>query len=301
MGDTVIKAVKDVIIWLGEITVLPSDEDTLGNRLKYGVYRATLGQLDLRKAARDIEESPGDSDDESGYHELHPGLARIFRNGRHKHKQPEKDSKAEDRLAADLEETEKKDEDAAGNKGEKWEHDEHHYRRVLISQLRRVYADTQAALPKKYTYDEWQYFLKLLGENEEDVRYHRKAPTHGQEEREARQVEENNNQQGGQSGADEKRRGDMGRQGGAYTGERGGDDEDVQVTKWSWVGAQSPLMGDKEEAEWLLERFFQRLEESLIAEAKTKQTERGKEYTSNLNESNHGDASNNSERSISES
>ncbi|EXJ64279.1 hypothetical protein A1O7_00615 [Cladophialophora yegresii CBS 114405] len=302
MGDTVIKAVKDVTIWLGEITVLPSDEDTLSNRLKHGVYRVTLGQLDLRKTAGDIEKSADNENEGSGFREMHPGLARVFGNSQRKQRQPEKDRKTEDRLAADFEETEKKDEDDARNKGEKWEQDEHHYRHVLISQLRRVYADAQAATPKKYSYDEWQYFLKLLGENEDDATYHRKAPTHAEEEREANQVEENNNQAGGNAGADEQRRGDMGRQGGAYTGGRGGEDDDVQITKWSWVGAQSPLMGDKEEAEWLLERFFQRLEESLSSEAKTKQTEKGKEYTTGLHETQQGeDQSDNSERTMSRS
>src|SRR5882757_3140689 len=72
MGDTVVKGIKDATIWLGEVTVLPSDEDTLRNRLKHGVYRGTLGKLDLRNAKGDIEKDSGDSNSESGLREMHP-------------------------------------------------------------------------------------------------------------------------------------------------------------------------------------------------------------------------------------
>ena len=291
MGDTVVKAIKDVTIYLGEITVLPSDEDTLGNRLKHGVYKGTLGQLDLRDTKEDVEKGTGDSESESGYEEMHPGLARIFRNARGKQKQSGKERKNQDRLAADFEETEKKDEAEARNKGEKWEEDEHHYRHVLIAQLRKVYADTQAATPKKYTYEEWQFFLKLLGEKEDDPSYHRKAPTHGEEEREANRVEGNDSQEQPDQETQQARADNAGEE---YA------DGDDQVTRWSWIGAQSPLMGDKEEAEWLLERFFKRLEESLKPDAKTKQTGESNHYTAGLhNAQEEKDESSSSEKTMS--
>ena len=164
-----------------------------------------------------------------------------------------------------------------------------------------MYADTQVATPKQYTYEEWQYFLRLLGEKEDDPSLHKKAPTH-REEREAQRAEEQN--QAHDQDSQEARGDDPGRQGGAYPG--GGEgDEDVKVAKWSWIGSQSPLMGDKEEAEWLLERFFQRLEESLKSDAKTNQTEqmgRGKEYATGIHDSRQkGDGSSSSEKTVSHS
>ncbi|EXJ57667.1 uncharacterized protein A1O5_12457 [Cladophialophora psammophila CBS 110553] len=251
MGDTVVKAVKDVTIWLGEITVLPSSEDTISNRLKHGVYKATLGQLDPRNpGSRDVERG-SDTGSESGYQELHPGLARLFRNSRQKQNAGENDKKTKDRLAADFEEEEKRDESDARDKGDRWQEDAHHYRHVLLSQIRKVYADASAATPKKYSYEEWQDFFKLLGEDEADASYHRRAPAHGGKGNEAREAEKDHQA-----------------------------DKDTQVAKWSWIDPQSPLMGDKEEAEWLLERLFQRLEESLHSD--TKQTENAKHYTSDL-------------------
>ena len=110
-----IKAVKDVTIWLGEITVLPSDEGSAKERLKHGLYKATLGKVDTRR--RDVEEG-SDEDGDSSIHELHPGLAKIFgrRGGRKVNKKGRKD---EDRLAGDFEESEKVDETKAREKGDR--------------------------------------------------------------------------------------------------------------------------------------------------------------------------------------
>jgi potassium channel subfamily K, other eukaryote len=298
MGDTVVKLVKDFTIWLGEITVLPSDDDTLGNRLKHGVYKATMGNLDLRNKKGDIENGDGDSDAGSSIREMPPGLTKIFRNGRHKPKESMRDRKAGDRLAADFEASEKREEDVAREKGEKWEEDEHHYRRVLISQIRRVYADAQAATPKKYTYEEWQYFLRLLGEREEDPSNHKKAHMHGEEEREVQEAELNNHIEKPGQLADQDRSTSRPRQGRAVG-------EESQMSKWSWIGAQSPLMGDKEEAEWLLERFFQRLEQNLSSLAQSTPAKKGEEYASSLDGSVSGlakeDGSGGSERTMSRS
>jgi hypothetical protein len=47
---------------------------------------------------------------------------------------------------------------------------------MLIKEVRRVYEDLNASEPKKYGHHEWAYFLELLVEDEEDPKYHRKAP-----------------------------------------------------------------------------------------------------------------------------
>lgn len=122
MGDTVVKAIKDATIWLGEVTVLPSDEYSMTTRLKHGVKRATLGRVDIRTLkSRDIEQN-SEGDDESQYQEMHPGLTRIFRNGL---RRPNKgDPRTEDRLAEDFEESEAIDETNARRRGERWEEGE---------------------------------------------------------------------------------------------------------------------------------------------------------------------------------
>lgn len=150
---------------------------------------------------------------------------------------------------------------------------------MLISQIRKVYADVSAATPKKYTYDEWAYFLRLLGEDEHDASYHKSAPALAADDAET--VEENDTQ--GVSPATHRHREFQGSvQEGAEAPQRNMRDNDNETsdrksraTKWSWVGNRSPLMGDKNEAEWLLEKFFQRLEESLKSELKKKAEDGG--------------------------
>ncbi len=115
MGDTVVKAVKDLTIWLGEVTVLPSDDESPTSRLKHGL-QATLGKVYSRQSdMRDVEE--GSDSDEESFQELHPGLAKAFhrRGGRRARK---KDRQNEDRLVADWEESEKIDESEARDRGD---------------------------------------------------------------------------------------------------------------------------------------------------------------------------------------
>jgi len=119
MGDTVVKTIKDVTIWLGEISVLPSDENSTKERLKHGIYKATLG-----KAASPHEDVENGSDEAgaSGYQELHPGLTKLFKRGGRRRQAPDKQDRAnQDHMAKDFEDAEKKDESDARDKGDRWE------------------------------------------------------------------------------------------------------------------------------------------------------------------------------------
>ncbi|KAL2440958.1 Outward-rectifier potassium channel TOK1 [Exophiala dermatitidis] len=257
LGDTVIKTVKDVTIWLGEITVLPSDEASTRERLRQGLYKATLGKLDSRHTyAKDVEQ--GSNTDEAEK-ELHPGLAKLFgRHGRRRENQGAHETG--DRLAADFERSEEEGESLAREHGERAEEDEHHYRHALLSQIRKVYADTTAATPKRYSYEEWVRFLRLLGEDEQDPAFHRRAPELDQGS-EAQEVPPAHEQEA------------------TYTKEEGEGKEHKK--RWSWIGNHSPLMRDKEEAEWLLEKLFARLEESLRGEGRKKEERVKKETRKN--------------------
>jgi potassium channel subfamily K, other eukaryote len=50
--------------------------------------------------------------------------------------------------------------------------------------------------------------------------------------------------------------------------------DEEKTVKWSWIGNRSPLMGNKEEAEWVLERLTKTLEREL--EAMRREEEEGK-------------------------
>ena len=69
MGDTVVKAVKDLTIWLGEVTVLPSNDASVFERLKYGFFKSTLGMLEVQQKGKDVETGSSD-ENENDYQEL---------------------------------------------------------------------------------------------------------------------------------------------------------------------------------------------------------------------------------------
>lgn len=119
---------------------------------------------------------------------------------------------------------------------------------MLISHIPRVYADTKLSTPKKYSYVEWAFYLRLLGEDESNSALHRKARpaphshTHGKSKR------------NGAADADKPSPDAL---------SKDTDLGDQTAPRWSWIGHLSPLMQEKDEAEWILERLFTKLEESL--------------------------------------
>jgi potassium channel subfamily K len=119
-----------------------------------------------------------------------------------------------------------------------------HYHTMLIKEIGSVMRHLNSSPPRKYSFDEWAWYLKLIGEDESSPETHRKAIRKPKRTCEGL---------------------------GTATGRKLDEDETV---KWSWVGNRSPLMGNKEEAEWVLERLTKTLEREL--EAMRREEEEGK-------------------------
>ena len=79
------------------------------------------------------------------------------------------------------------------------------------------------------------------------------------------------------------------------------DDEDGGMRQWSWLGNRSPLMGDTEEAEWVLEKLSMTLEKEMekLSEAKTKRDDedRGENAKKRIH-SNSGSKSSGSDKTL---
>ncbi|KAK3692495.1 hypothetical protein B0T22DRAFT_373978 [Podospora appendiculata] len=99
------------------------------------------------------------------------------------------------------------------------------YHLTLIEEIGRVTRHLKAHPPRKYTFQEWAWYLSLVGEDENDADRHHKAHAHRRGEKEK------------------------------HTENRDG--------KWSWVGSRSPLMSSQEEAEWILDKLTIKLEREL--------------------------------------
>ncbi|KAK9425162.1 putative Potassium channel domain-containing protein [Seiridium unicorne] len=153
------------------------------------------------------------------------------------------------------------------------------YHLVLIDEIARVTQHLQHSPPRQYTFKEWAWYLRLIGEDESSSETHRK-PERKPNTADGRNVSRVATHKTTRSPTDEPYSPVDGKGGeGSSTSEGGGGETDHAVIKWSWVGHRSPLMDTKEEAEWILDR----LEQKLKAELKTIVSEQlGKQGTQDV-------------------
>ena len=112
-----------------------------------------------------------------------------------------------------------------------------HY--LLMKEMKNVVQHMGATPPRQYTYAEWTWFLKLLGEDESSKERHR-SPWEVHESELAATA----------------------------NGERPANarDKDGRLKPWSWLSQKSPLMIAVDEPKWVLERLMQALERELKEE-----------------------------------
>lgn len=216
MGDTIIKAIRDFTLWIGELTVLPG-EGGFKTKLKHAARKATNGKV--FNEGLFLEKPPGILSEKSD------GNSKTHNTG----------GAEVDQMAEAYEKEELDEANNARAKGDKIGEDIHYYHYLLIKELRNVMKDLAASPPRKYTYKEWAWFLKLLREDEGESDFHRAPPV---------KVSQN-------------------KQNGPEIGKGNTQDIDGNPRQWSWLGTRSPLMGHKEEAEWVLERLAVRLEKEM--------------------------------------
>ncbi|CAF9942901.1 MAG: Potassium channel [Alectoria fallacina] len=124
-----------------------------------------------------------------------------------------------------------------------------HY--LLMKEMKNVVQHTGATPPRQYTYAEWAWFLKLLGEDESDEERHRRPWEVHESELAATANGE----------------------GPASAREQGG-----RLKPWSWLSQRSPLMTAVDEPKWVLERLMQTLEQELRQEGeKNLEQEKGRQ------------------------
>jgi potassium channel subfamily K len=224
MGDTVVKSFSDLTIWAGSLTILPGETGPKAT-LRASIEKITGGVniSKLRSSGSGIKTSQP------------PGFMPHNTDGDGMNKKNDVEDHAMDRLAGHLEKEELGQAEEAGERGDKLERDIHFYHYVLARELRNLMKDINASTAKTYSYAEWAFFLKLIGQNEENEKLHR-APLESQQyDKDQSEQLEN-------------------------VGKAAGEEGDL---RWSWLGTRSPLMGSKNEANWLLERIAAKLENEL--------------------------------------
>lgn len=109
---------------------------------------------------------------------------------------------------------------------------------LLMKEMKNVVQHLDTTPPRKYSYAEWTWFLKLLGEDESDSSKHKNPHTiHGAE-----------------VAADAAHRQEPAAE---------AHDKKDQVQPWSWLGRRSPLLTTTDEPQWVLERLMDALEREL--------------------------------------
>ncbi|KAK2798956.1 Potassium channel [Onygenales sp. PD_10] len=121
-----------------------------------------------------------------------------------------------------------------------------HRQHLLIREIRKLYGDLGSTPPRKYSYDEWHYYLSLVGRAESCSSYIN-VP-----------VAQLDEPQGPQIGLEP-----------SITAE----ELKGKARKWSWIGPRSPLMGDQDEAQWLFEALSSTLEHELTIQSEENTSE----------------------------
>ncbi|KAK0384743.1 hypothetical protein NLU13_7221 [Sarocladium strictum] len=131
---------------------------------------------------------------------------------------------------------------------------------ILACEIQEVASHLHHSQPRRYSFEEWAWYLKLIGEDERDPELHR-----GPKPKEVRLDPEG--QPVSQRHKRRRRKKRRHRHDGEVDRERAGSldhDEREGGHKWSWVGTRNPLMGGKEESEWIIERLTERLKEAIL-------------------------------------
>jgi potassium channel subfamily K len=235
MGDTIIKGIRDLTLWIGNFTVLPGEKGVRLNLMETA-HKLTRGKWFNSK----VQEMPPGILGESKRRSSASSSQHEGTGGGHMKDDPES---AAQRVNSDLALIEEKNAHERGRKNDPLPKSKHHYHLLLIREISSVMRHIRSTPPRKYTFEEWAWYLKLAGENEDEAEHHRRAAG-------GKVTEERKENAGGVEGE-------------GIGGAGGGQEDGEKRSKWSWVGKRSPLMGNKEEAEWVLERLTKRLEGEL--------------------------------------
>lgn len=263
-GDTVVKLIRDGTLRLGNVTILPGEEGSFSDDLKYILHRCTFGYAfpdytepaptSHMKKMPEAQDSSGDAaaafiDTEQGSDPNDSrGRSQNPRNGddgpyseRPDHSRH--NSTFTTRVRRSLSRLRDAHEDLPTGS-------DFHF--LLISEIQALTAHLKSQKPHKYSFEEWAWYLKLIGEDESRADTHLKAQpkpkNHHHKRHHNKDVDDSP-----EKGSGEKT-------------------DSEHVTAWSWVGNRSPLMGSQEETEWILDRLMERLRDSLSSEGRKQVT-----------------------------
>lgn len=215
LSDTVVAWVNEVTNWIGSLTIAPG-KTTFYDNMRKGINKFSGGRI-FESWTRTMQQDQ---------------IADEERNGRR--------GNLQELLERRFKDTEKAAMDQYAQEADEGVHqrDIHFYHYVLVREIQQVLADSNVSPPKQYTYDEWAYYLWLLGQNENDSTYHRNGfNTPKKDDEDAPQV-------------------------GRIV------DHEGCYREWSWLSLRSPMMAPGSEADWILKHLLNKLHRQLQFQGK---------------------------------
>lgn len=168
MGDTIVKGIRDVTLWIGNFTVLPGEQGIKAT-LKDSATKLTRGRLFNGEIE---EQGPGILGESNKRGEKDDDSDDDDDGGHHRKNDPES---AAQRVAGDHAKSETARAKKQGEGGDEIPKSKRHYHLVLIMEISKVMKHLNSSPPRKYTFDEWAWYLKLIGEDENSADTHRAA------------------------------------------------------------------------------------------------------------------------------
>ncbi|KAI0849761.1 voltage-gated potassium channel [Daldinia vernicosa] len=260
-GDTIVKGIEDGTLLLGNLTILPGDYG-FKNEIKQLLSKLSCGMLFMDYDVEETppgflgaaHEQPKDDEDDDEEDEGRASNSTDINNAESNQRAQEDVEKGESPSSRKSLPTQRLDTNSNSPRRSvsvareslptELPKSRAEYHLVLIDEIIRVTKHLRHSPERKYTFKEWAWYLRLIGEDESSAEKHRR-PEHQPPEL-----------RGPRSSTDDEDSNS--------TNENDGEEEASPAEKpWSWVGHRSPLLDPREEAEWILDRLEQKLREEL--------------------------------------
>lgn len=150
VGDTVVRTIRDVTIYLGEMTILPGDKPI--RELIKDITRLSWKERFLTEAVAD--KKPDEEDVEEA--------AAAATTAATAAEETDQDDQGEEEERNAIEADEHKKEESARARGDVAAENIHHHHYLLFREVRRMMDYATRNLHKEFDYQEWEYFLNLI-------------------------------------------------------------------------------------------------------------------------------------------
>ncbi|KAJ5639642.1 uncharacterized protein N7484_007504 [Penicillium longicatenatum] len=139
IGDTIVRFIRDLTLYIGEITILPGDEPLL-ERLK-DIFRMSWTEKWVQETVGEKSDAQAILDDEKATNDPEQATSQVHHA---------------------LETVEHKREESASARGDISSANLHHYHYLLFQEIQKLMQYTRDNMQKEFDYLEWEYYLALI-------------------------------------------------------------------------------------------------------------------------------------------